>query len=153
MSTGIVLVDDHADVREMARIILSADRSIVVVGECGDGVSALETVSRVLPDIVIMDIMMPELNGLKAIHDLRRSVPAIQVLMLSIHEHAHYVAWSLRAGASGYVLKRSMARDLLAAVSAIRQGERFLSPSLSAVESPMSDAVRRHWLAAPVPSI
>jgi DNA-binding NarL/FixJ family response regulator len=138
MNTTIVVVDDHADVRETARIILSADPRFTILRECGDGLEAIEAAGTLQPNVVLMDIMLPHLDGLRATAEIHRLFPAIQVVVLSIHEHAGYVTWALSAGATGYVLKRSMGRDLITALEAAARHERFLSPTLSVRLPPAS---------------
>lgn len=128
MTVEIVLVDDHPNVREVLRLVLASRPSFAVVGEAEDGPEAIEIVESLRPDVVVMDVELPSLGGLEATRHLRESMPAVQVVMLSTHEHPHYVLEAFQAGAMSYVFKRAMGRDLVVAVEAAYQGERYLSP-------------------------
>lgn len=127
----ILLVDDHAILREGLRALLSYYPDVEVVGEAGDGAQALECVERLCPDIVLMDIAMPGMNGLEATRRIRQQYPNTRVLILTQYEDQPYVLPLLRAGASGYVLKRALGADLINAVRAVAQGESFLYPSVA----------------------
>lgn len=127
----ILIVDDHAIVREGVRMILAKESDLDVVGEAGDGQEALEVADRVRPHVVVMDISMPGIGGIEATQALRAKYPQIQVLALTMHEDETYVFQLLRAGAAGYVLKRAAAQDLVQAVRAAAKGEAFLYPSVA----------------------
>jgi DNA-binding NarL/FixJ family response regulator len=127
----ILLVDDHAILREGLRALFSYYPDVEVVGEAGDGAQALECVERLCPDIVLMDIAMPGMNGLEATRRIRQQYPDIRVLILTQYEDQPYVLPLLRAGASGYVLKRALGADLINAVRAVARGESFLYPSVA----------------------
>ena len=127
----ILVVDDHAIVREGVRMILAKESDLEVVGEAGDGQQALELTERVRPDVVIMDISMPGMGGIEATQTVRARHPEVQVLALTMHEDESYVFQLLRAGAAGYVLKRAAAQDLVQAVRASAKGEAFLYPSVA----------------------
>ncbi|HLA23809.1 MAG TPA: response regulator transcription factor [bacterium] len=129
--TKILIVDDHAIVREGVRMILAKENDLEVVGEAGDGQQALELTERVRPDVVIMDISMPGMGGIEATQTVRARHPEVQVLALTMHEDETYVFQLLRAGAAGYVLKRAAAQDLVQAVRAAAKGEAFLYPSIA----------------------
>ena len=137
----ILLADDHAMVRQGFRMILSSQPDMEIVGEAGNGREAVEQAEKLQPDIVVMDVAMPELNGIEATRRLATSSPRTRVLALSMHKDSVYVREILRAGARGYLLKDSIGSDLLAAVRAVARGEGYLSPAVS--EAVLSD-YRRH---------
>lgn len=127
----VMLVDDHAIVREGLRAILALSPDIEVVGEAGDGREALDRAKAAAPDIVIMDISMPGMDGLEATKRLTKDFPEAKVLVLSQHDNDRYVLPILQAGASGYVLKRSIGAELVAAVRAVHTGECYLPPRIA----------------------
>jgi DNA-binding NarL/FixJ family response regulator len=131
MAIRVLLVDDHTLVREGIRLCLEAIGDIVVVGEAGDGRRAVEKALELGPDVVLMDISMPILSGIEATAQIKKARPAIQVVGLSMYDNEEYVTRLLQAGASGYVLKRSAATELAAAVRAAHAGEAFLYPSIA----------------------
>lgn len=137
----ILLVDDHALVRQGFRMILSAQPDIEIVGEAGNGRDAVSLAEKLKPDVVLMDVTMPDLNGIEATRRVAASVPRARVLALSMHKDAVYVREILRSGARGYLLKDSGDTDLLAAVRAVAKGEGYLSPSVS--DAVLTD-YRRH---------
>ena len=137
----IVLADDHAVVRQGFKMILAAQPDMEIVGEAGNGREAVELAGRLQPDVVVMDVAMPELNGIEATRRLAEAAPRTRVLALSMHKDSVYVREILRAGAHGYLLKDSLAGDLLAAVRAVARGEGYLSP---AVSNAVLDDYRRH---------
>jgi DNA-binding NarL/FixJ family response regulator len=126
-----LLVDDHAILREGLRALLSYYPDVEVVGEAEDGAQAIERVERLNPDIIIMDIAMPGMNGLEATQRIHQQYPDARVLILTQYEDQPYVLPLLRAGASGYVLKRALGADLINAVRAVARGESFLYPSVT----------------------
>lgn len=127
----VVLAEDHETVREGLRAILSADPGISIVGEAADGQGAINTAQALKPDVVVMDITMPGLNGFQATQSIKSSCPDTDVLVLTRHAHEAYVHEFLRAGASGYVLKQSRSSELLRAVHAVAAGEQYVDPTLS----------------------
>ena len=137
----ILLADDHVMVRQGFRMILAAQPDMEIVGEAGNGREALELAEKLQPDVVVMDVAMPELNGIEATRRLAASSPRTRVLALSMYKDSVYVREILRAGARGYLLKDAIDRDLLAAVRAVAGGEGYLSPAVS--EAVLSD-YRRH---------
>jgi len=129
----ILLADDHTLVRQGFRLILSAQSDMEVVGEAGNGRETVEMARLLMPDIVIMDVTMPELNGIEATRRIREISSHIRVLALSVHRDSVYVRQMIRSGAEGYLLKESADTDLLAAVRAVAQGHSYLSPEVSGV--------------------
>lgn len=140
-ATRILLADDHSVVRHGFRRILDAQADLEVVGEVSNGREAVEQATALQPDVVIMDVTMPELNGIEATRRIAESVPRARVLALSMHRDGVYVREILRAGARGYLLKDSSEADLIAAVRAVAQGEGYLSPAIS--DAVLSD-YRKH---------
>ncbi|MFB3779298.1 MAG: response regulator [Bryobacteraceae bacterium] len=141
--TRILLADDHALVRQGFHMILAAEPDMEIVGEAANGRDVVELAGRLKPDVVVMDVAMPELNGIEATRRLAELSPRTRVLALSMHKDSVYVREILRAGARGYLLKDAYDRDLVAAVRAVAAGEGYLSPSVS--EAVLSD-YRKHVL-------
>lgn len=127
----VLLADDHAIVREGVKMILAREPDFEVVGEAQDGRQALELVERMKPNVVVMDISMPGMGGIEATQQVKEGHPGVNVIALTMHEDESYVFKLLRAGASGYVLKRAAAQDLVQAVRAAAKGEAFLYPSVA----------------------
>ncbi len=137
----ILLADDHAVVRQGFKMILAAQPDMEIVGEAGNGREALDLAGKLQPDVIVMDVAMPELNGIEATRRVADVSPRSRVLALSMHKDSVYVREILRAGARGYLLKDSISSDLLAAVRAIARGEGYLSPGVS--DAVLND-YRRH---------
>ncbi len=129
----VVLADDHRMLREGIRALLERQDDIEVVGEAADGREAVRLVSQLRPDVVVMDVSMPLLNGIEATRQIRRDCPTARVLTLTVHESQDYVAQLLAAGASGYIIKRAGGDELVSAVRAVHRGEAFLHPSIAKV--------------------
>jgi two-component system response regulator NreC len=127
----ILLADDHVLVRQGFKLILSEQPDMEIAGEAANGREAVEQAEKLQPDIVIMDVTMPELNGIEATRRITAAAPRSRVLALSMHKDAVYVREILRAGARGYLLKDSADADLIAAVRAVAKGEGYLSPAIS----------------------
>ncbi len=130
--TRVMIVDDHALVREGIAAFLKMSADIEVIGEAADGIEAIEGVKKLNPDIVIMDIAMPKLGGLEALVEIKKINPDVKVLVLTQYEDKEYIKRFLKAGASGYMLKRAVGLDLLNAIKAISSGEAYLHPSIAA---------------------
>jgi len=137
----ILLADDHAVVRRGFQMILAEQPDMEIAGEAGNGREAVELAAKLKPDVVVMDVAMPELNGIEATRRMAESAPHARVLALSMHKDSVYVREILRAGARGYLLKDSVAADLVSAVRAVASGEGYLSP---AVSDAVLDDYRRH---------
>jgi DNA-binding NarL/FixJ family response regulator len=127
----IVLLDDHLVVRHGLRALLSGEPDLEVVGEASDGRTGIELVERLHPAVLIVDIMMPGLNGLEVTRQIAQRVPETRVLVLSMYANEAYVLQALRYGAAGYVLKESSAEILMEAVRFVAEGGRYLCPALS----------------------
>jgi len=137
----VLLADDHAMVRKGFRLILESQPDMEIAGEAGNGREAVELAERLHPDVVVMDVAMPELNGIEATRRLASSSPHTRVLALSMHKDSVYVREILRAGARGYLLKDSIDTDLISAVRAVARGDGYISPGVS--DAVLSD-YRRH---------
>ncbi len=137
----VLIVDNHGLVRAGFRALLQSLPEIEVIAEAGDGREALRLVALHQPDIVLMDIAMPEMNGLEATTQITKEFPAVRVIILSMHAIEEYVNQALRAGAVGYLLKDGGTSELELAIRAIAQGETYLSPAIS--KHVITDYIRR----------
>ena len=124
----VLIADDHGIVRSGLRKLLEGEDGVEVVAEACDGAEARDMALELRPDLAILDVKMPELNGLEATREIRSQAPDVSILILSMHEEEHYLFEALKAGASGYVLKRAADSDLIDAIHAIERGEPFLTP-------------------------
>ncbi len=144
----VLVADDHTLVRRGLVSILSLADGISVVGEAADGMAAVERALELDPDVVLMDISMPLLNGLEATRKIKKSAPHVKVLVLSAHDNEEFIMQTIRTGANGYMLKNSSAEDLFTAIRSVHNGHAFFSPSVSQVllESYLkaSDAPEEH---------
>jgi DNA-binding NarL/FixJ family response regulator len=136
----ILVVDDHAIMRDGVRALLSLQDDIEIVGEAADGREALNRALELRPDVVLMDIAMPGLDGLEATRRIIRKLPSAKVLVLTQHDNREYVLTAIKAGASGYVPKRALGSELVTAVHAVHRGDSFLYPSVATV---LIDGYRR----------
>lgn len=127
----VVLADDHQLVRAGLRALLQSFADVQVLAECGDGHEALAVVDRTQPDVLLLDITLPGLNGLEVAQRVPRLSPHTRVLILSMHTGAEYVAQALRAGVAGYLVKDSAVDELRVALDSIRAGRPYLSPAIS----------------------
>jgi DNA-binding NarL/FixJ family response regulator len=126
-----LLAEDHTIVRKGLRSLLDGAGGIQVVGEAADGREAVDKVRHLLPDVVVMDIAMPGLNGLEATRQIRKQFPKVKVLILTMHADEEHILQILQAGASGYVVKQDAPEELVSAVQTVDRGDLFLSPSIS----------------------
>lgn len=140
-ATRILLADDHSVVRNGFRLILEAQWDMEVVGQASNGRDAVELCEQLQPDVVVMDVTMPELNGIEATRRIEKVSPKTRVLALSMHKDAVYVREILRAGARGYLLKDCSESDFLTAVRAVAVGKGYLSPEVS---DAVLDDYRKH---------
>lgn len=145
----ILLADDHSLLRQSLRVLLEMEPDLAVVGEAGDGLETLDQVEALAPDVVLMDIAMPHLNGLEATRRLNKKCPEAKVIILSMHGDDQYIGQALRAGASGYLLKDASKEELLLAIRSVHQGGSYLSPRLS--KKLIDDFLRLSDPAAPNP--
>jgi DNA-binding NarL/FixJ family response regulator len=129
--TRIVIADDHAIVREGVRALLALADDLEVVGEAADGGEAIELVSKLEPDLVLMDVAMPGLGGLEATLEIRRRVPKARIIVLSQYSEPEYIRRFLKAGVSGYVLKDAAGADLVSAIRAVVRGGLVLDPKVA----------------------
>ncbi len=127
----VLLVDDHTIVRKGLRALLDAEPDIEVIGEAETGREALQQAHELLPDIVLMDISMPDMNGAEATRQIRHRLPSAKILVLSMHADEEFVFQLLRAGASGYLIKKTAPEELILAIKTVFQGHSFLSPAIS----------------------
>jgi len=138
----VLLADDHDILRQGLKMLLSMQQEMQVVGEARTGREAVVMAQELLPDVVVMDITMPDMDGLEACQLIRSQQPATQVLMLTMHESEEYFLQSLRMGAAGYLVKKAAPSDLRMAINAIAQGGAFLYPGLA-------KALIRSYVASP----
>ena len=129
--TRLAIVDDHELAREGLRDMLVDAPDIEVVGEAANGREALLLCSRLHPDLVLMDVRMPEMDGLAATREIKQRYPEVSVMMVTMHENPDYLLEALKAGAAGYVLKDAPRREVIAAVQRVREGESSLDPDLA----------------------
>jgi len=127
----ILVADDHTLLRNGIRALLEDEQDIVVVGEAEDGREVVRLVNQLKPNVVLMDIAMPLLNGLEATRQIKREHPEIKVLVLTMYDHEEYFREMLEAGAAGYIIKRAAANELVAAIRAVYNGEAVLSPAIT----------------------
>jgi two-component system response regulator NreC len=128
----VLIADDHALVREGIAAFLRLCDDIEVVGEASDGIEAIERVHKIRPDIVLMDIGMPKLGGLEATVELRKTDPNIKIIVLTQYDDREYISRFLKAGVSGYILKKAVGSDLVNAIQAVNRGECYLFSSIAA---------------------
>jgi DNA-binding NarL/FixJ family response regulator len=129
----ILLADDHNILRRGLRLLLERQPGFEVVGEAADGRQAVETAETTKPDVVLLDIAMPNLNGIEAAEQIRNALPQAAIVILSMHSDESYVLRALKAGARGYVLKDSAENDLIDTIKAVSTGQAFFSPEISKI--------------------
>jgi two-component system response regulator NreC len=127
---SVFIVEDHTIVREGLRALLSLDQSIEVVGETDNGRDAIHLVGSLRPALVLMDLSMPDMNGMEAIREIKQRYPETKILALTVHKTEEYIRATLRAGASGYVLKDATHAELMIAIKSVLEGKTYLSPGV-----------------------
>ena len=129
----IVLADDHAMLREGIRKIIERIEGALITGEVNDGLELLELLKKSSPNLVILDISMPNLRGLEAIREIKKTYPQVKILVLTMHKKKEFLRQALRDGADGFLLKEDAGSELIRAVKTVRNGGKYLSPLLSSV--------------------
>jgi DNA-binding NarL/FixJ family response regulator len=127
----IVIAEDHTILREGLRSLLSSEPELRVVGEAKDGREAIRRVEQLEPDLILMDLSMPRMNGVEAIREIKNRIPETKVLALTVHKAEEFVLEVLQAGADGYILKDASAEELVMAIRSVLGGQRYLSPAVS----------------------
>jgi two-component system response regulator NreC len=127
----IVIAEDHTILRAGLRALFSSRKDIEVVGEAGDGREAVRIVDKLVPDLLLIDLSMPKLNGIEAIREIKNRHPRIKIIVLTVHKNEEYIMASLEAGATGYILKDASQNELILALEYVMDGKTFLSPSIS----------------------
>lgn len=146
----VLLVDDHALVREGLKALIQAEPGLRLIGEAGEGESAVREAMRLRPDVVVMDVSMPGVNGALATHRLRKQAPEIRVVALTAHEDSSYAKQLLEVGASGFVLKRAAAHVLIDAIRTVAGGQLFIDPNVRETAGALP---RRGISASPKPEL
>jgi two-component system response regulator NreC len=131
MSTRLLLVDDHAVVRSGLKMLLENERDVEIIGEAASASEAIEAALRLKPNVILMDIGLPDLSGIEATHKIKQQAPDVAIVALTIHEDEEYFFKMLEAGASGYVPKRAAPEELMTAIRAAATGQVYLYPSLA----------------------
>ena len=139
----ILLADDHAVLQAGLEAMLNAQGDMLVVGTAGDGHAAVRQAALLQPDVILLDINMPGINGLEALEQMRVQAPASRVLILTMHDDAQYLRQAMAGGAAGYVLKQSASTELLSALNAALKNQRYISPQLSLE---VQDAIETPWV-------
>ena len=143
----VFLADDHAVVRDGLRFILEAQSDITVAGDASDGRRAVNQVQKLKPDVVVMDIAMPELDGIEATRQIRKACPLTEIVILSVHSSAEHIFRALQAGAHGYLLKESAGKEVVSAVRSVYIGRRYLSQKIA--ETMIDDYIRQRQAPGP----
>lgn len=141
MSISVLIVEDHPVVRSGIRMLLTEEGDINVIAEASNGREALQTLETIKPDLLLLDISMPEVNGLEVTQHVREKYPTMPILILTMHEDERYFFQLLRAGATGYIVKGAAPNDLVSAVRAVAAGQAYLYPSLARLLAKEPDTV------------
>jgi DNA-binding NarL/FixJ family response regulator len=147
----VILADDHAVVRDGLRVLLEAQSDLEVVGTAANGRQAVRLVHELRPDVVVMDIAMPEMNGIEATQQIHDALPATQVLVLSMHSTTEHIFRALQAGARGYLLKDSAGTEVVDAVRVVHAGRRYLSQKIASAV--VDDYISERHRASPLDSL
>ncbi len=141
----IIIADDHSLIRKGLRTIIEIESDIQVIGEAGDGQELLDLLSDEQPDLIIMDISMPRINGIEAVREVVEKYPGVRILMLTMHRNSQYFYNAISAGAHGYLMKDDSDTELLTAIRTVQSGKSYVSPQLSnEVTDDMISAFRDH---------
>jgi DNA-binding NarL/FixJ family response regulator len=151
MTIKVLLADDHSVVRDGLRALLEAEGDIEVIGGAANGLEAVRRVRELHPDVVVMDLAMPELNGTEATAQIRDVCPATEVLVLSMHSTAEHIFRAFQAGAQGYLLKESAGPEVVTAVRTVHAGKRYLSQKIAGTV--VDDYIRERHAASPLDSL
>ncbi len=127
----VVIAEDHAILRDGLKSLLTSNMDFEIVGEAEDGREAIRCVERLKPDLIIMDLSMPRMNGMEAIREIKRISKDIKVVVLTVHKNEEYILATFKAGADGYVLKDSSYNELIMAIRSVLKGKRYISPEIS----------------------
>lgn len=127
----IVIAEDHTILREGLRALLSLDPKYEIIGEAEDGRDAIRCVEKLMPDLLLIDLSMPRMNGMEAIRDIKKRYPEIKIIALTVHKTEEYILATLEAGADGYVLKDATHNELMIAINSVLSGKPYLSPGVS----------------------
>jgi DNA-binding NarL/FixJ family response regulator len=127
----VILADDHVLVRRGLRLILEENASLEIAGEVGDGLELLSILKKTNPNLIILDVSMPNLRGIEAIPEIRHIQPEVKVLMFTMHKEEEYLYQAISAGADGYLLKEDAEKELFSAIASIRDGKIYISPGLA----------------------
>jgi len=127
----IVLAEDHTILREGLKSLLSSSQDFEVIGEAGDGREAIRCVEKLKPDLILIDLSMPRMNGMEAIREIRRLSKEVRILVLTVHKSEEYILATFKAGADGYVLKEATHEELLMAIKSVLKGKSYISPEIS----------------------
>lgn len=127
----IVIAEDHTILREGLRALISLDPNYEIIGEAEDGRDAIRCVEKLMPDLLLIDLSMPRMNGMEAIRDIKKRYPEIKIIALTVHKTEEYILATLEAGADGYVLKDATHNELMIAINSVLSGKPYLSPGVS----------------------
>lgn len=127
----ILIADDHSLIRQGLKSLIRKDPSLAIIGEAGDGSALMELLRQAQPDLVILDITMPRINGIDAVREIVAEYPGVKILVLTMHGSSQYFFRAITAGAHGYLIKDDSESELLSAIAAIREGKSYISPQLS----------------------
>jgi DNA-binding NarL/FixJ family response regulator len=127
----IVIAEDHTILREGLRALISSNPDFDIVGEAEDGRDAIRCVEKLVPDLILLDLSMPRMNGMEAIKEIKKQYPETRILVLTVHRTEEYILATLRAGANGYVLKDATHAELMMAIKSVLTGKTYLSPGVS----------------------